>query len=84
MVSKDGVHPGSLVASVSGLVGCAQLEGPRLEGLHQIVHLCVNRIFGFGDGNFFRVLLWYQGHFLTDCLKVPHHWHLRDRNPIWD
>jgi len=52
MVGSDGVRPGTLVASVSGLSRFAQLEGSSLKGLHNIVHLCVHRIFGFSNGNF--------------------------------
>jgi len=50
MVGLDGVCPGSLVASVSGLICFAELEGPSLESLRHIVHLRVDRIFGLSDG----------------------------------
>jgi len=84
MVGLDGVCHGSLVASVSGLIRFAQLEGPSLGSLHHIVHLRVDHIFGLSDGNFLRGLRWCRGLFVRDCRKVHHYWHLRERNSSWD
>lgn len=66
MVGLDGICAGSLVASVSGFICFAQLEGQSLGSLHNIIHLRVNRIFGLSDGNFLCGLRWSGGFFVTD------------------
>jgi hypothetical protein len=52
MAGLDGICPGSLVASIPGLIRFAQLEGHSLKSLHHIVYLHVNGIFSYYDGNF--------------------------------
>lgn len=42
MISIDGIWPGSLVASVSGLLHFGHLNGPGFEGLPLIVHVGVD------------------------------------------
>ena len=84
MISLNGVCPGSLLASVSGLICFAQLEVPSLEGLHDIVHVHVNCISGFSDRNFLCGLQWCRGLFARDCRKVHHYWHLWELNSSWD
>jgi len=83
MVSFDGVHPGSLVASISGLTHIAQLEGPSLEGLHPMI-LFVSIVFGFTVGNCLCDLRWCQDLFVRDSQNVHHYWHLREQHSSWD
>jgi hypothetical protein len=52
MASLDCVYPGSLVATVSGLIRFAHLQGPGCEGFHHNLHLCAHCKCGFGDRNF--------------------------------
>jgi hypothetical protein len=84
MVSLNCVCPGSLIASVFGLSCFAQLEGPSLEGVHHIVHLGVDRIFGFSNGNFPCGLHWCLGFVVRDCQKDHNCWHLHEQNSSWD
>jgi hypothetical protein len=50
MVELNGVYPGSVVASVSGLIRLAQFEDPSHKELHEIDHSCVDRMIGFRNG----------------------------------
>ena len=71
-MSLDGVSPGSLVGSISGLIRFAQLEGPSLKGLHHIIDVGVNCIFGFTNVSFLHVLRWCRGLLARDYRKVHH------------
>jgi hypothetical protein len=84
MVGVDGVRPGSVVASESGLMLLAQLEGPSVESFHHIVHLRVDRIFGLGGENFLCGSPWCRGHSVRDCRMVHHYWHLCKQNSSCD
>jgi len=84
IVGLDGVCPGSLVDSMSGFSGCAQLEGASLEGLYHIVHLCINWIYGFSGGNFHCSWLWCWGLYVMDCRKVHLSWNPQGWNSSWD
>jgi len=76
IVILDGICPGNLVASVSGLIRFPPLEGPSVEGFRHIVHFHLNCVFGFNNRNSLRGLRCCWGLFGKDCQKVYHNWHL--------
>jgi len=84
MVSSYGRCPGSLVASIFGLSRFAQMDGKSLEGLHHVVRLCVDCIFGFTKGKFLCRLYRNQGRFANNCREVHPCWHWREPNSRWD
>jgi len=79
-----GIHTGSLVASMSGPIPFAQPGGPSIEGLHDIVHFCVDCIFNFSDATVLHGVDWWWGLFARDCRKVRHYWQLWEQNSSWN
>jgi hypothetical protein len=51
MVSLDGVCPGSVVASVSGLISICHLDCPGFEGCYHIVQFLVHCALASAMGN---------------------------------
>lgn len=79
VVSVDGICPGSLATSTSGLICLAHWNGPSLQGYHHIVHVLVVLNFSLSNRNFLYGFLWYLNLFTRDCKKIHHYWHLWDQ-----
>jgi len=73
MFGLDGLCPGSLLASVSGLICFAQLDGTSLNRLHHIALLCVDHIFGSSDGDVNRGF-W--------CCRWSLYWEMPEGSPL--
>lgn len=84
VVSIDGVHHRSLVASVSGIIDFALLSVPSLEGFDYIVHLHVDCIFGFGNENFLSGLCWSHANLVRNGQYGNYFWHLAEQHTGWE
>jgi len=64
--------------------GHIHLEGPNLEGLHQIAHSLVDCIFVFNDRNFLHGFYWCKDIIARDSHTVHHYRHMWEWNSSWD
>lgn len=80
MVSLHGVCLASQLASVSGLIHFAHLDGPGFDGLHHRVQFHVDCMFDFYDRNFHQGVYWCRDLFGRDCWIVHHYRLLWERD----